>query len=1137
MTPHFEGRETEQNWLPREKSVMLLRRILRGNAPLDFSTSFVANIKALLDGILKVVNSLRTTVSTVGCLFVQDLAQTLGPAIDPWVEMLMQNMLKVCGALKKITSQNGNATVNAIVGNASYSSRILQHMWFAVTDKNVQPRLYVTNWLRTIMNTHAQAHRGLMEHNGGVDMLEKCIKKGLGDANPGVREAMRGTYWLFWKFWRDRAGEIMEGLDAKSQKLLEKDSNNPNIEHAAPATGGRPLKSAASARNTPSRPSLKETIAAQKRARLQAQKAAANTNNSTVNTGGSRPESALSNHSSNTRGTASTIASNSTGQSVPASAPAPTSSAKPTRPGQVRGNTVAATGMMTGTLSSAPLRPGARSKQQQQHSRPVTADLYDARNEQNGRSRGPSPSPSTQGQGQYPSSTRQGITPARKPREYVVSVGKQENVAPPTAAAAAAATAGETRPTNKPRRLDISALKAEGRQALVVAHAGNTRSPTVVMSPAPDDDVFMDGTGGVEMEREGSIIVPPAPLPPAPAELEREREKRRDEEGDVEMDDGVDAQREREEAINIPLPESSILSPAEPQEHQHGHDHGVETAQEPEDLHHHHHHHREPELQSPGTPRSPGGSVLMSMRGGTTTPPHRTSPQSQHHQLQHRSSRIPLSPRAIAGFSPAGVASRNPQPQPQPQYDDPVSPSPVRSHTGSRSGSGSSRSGVGMPVGASAGRPPLRSRGHITRQGIHAGQVPASASPRSMDASKRLTAVVSGVEGPEEVDDDADRMITSPSPKTRTGGADHTEHEQVSTPSPHHRRSQEDDAGARYVGIPRQASGQLQGVMRTPPPMGVARGSPFGQQRRQVSGNNIIVPQDQSQGQHQQIARSPIEKRRSMQQIYGQGQGQGQVKSPLGPSPLPLLNKKSRSKVLSVSNTEREARPEFRYEESDRDRQARDELKGRIRTLSPSSRDPQRAMKMMQSAMNKIAQGQDGVDLLSFRKLQSMIIYHDEDIFADEVFFDGFLTAICGALERPLPNAQDDSLFAMMSQAEQKKKSDKAQDMKKQYLNTIKVLSTMQPVFFAKRHVRVMSALVHVATLFEARDHIVSTIEAAMERIVERCDEVGVLDGVLDIVDREMSREEEQREENGTGNGNGNGLVHVHVEGSQGVRT
>lgn len=206
MLNHFEGRESEQNWVSREKAVLALRRLTRGNAPQDYSQHYLSGIKSLLDGILKAVNSLRTTLSTTGCLLLQDVARTCGPAIDPMVEVLMQNLIKLCAGMKKISAQNGNSTVDAILANVSYNIRLLQHISFACQDKNVQPRLFATGWLKTIIKKQAR-HKGSVEHGGGVDLIDKCIKKGLADANPGVRESMRSTFWVFHQFWPDRANE------------------------------------------------------------------------------------------------------------------------------------------------------------------------------------------------------------------------------------------------------------------------------------------------------------------------------------------------------------------------------------------------------------------------------------------------------------------------------------------------------------------------------------------------------------------------------------------------------------------------------------------------------------------------------------------------------------------------------------------------------------------------------------------------------------------------------------------------------------------------------------------------------------------------------------------------------------------
>jgi CLIP-associating protein 1/2 len=201
MAPPFEGRESEQNWLARDKNTTKLRRILMGNAPIEFPAAFIAGIKSLLDGILKVANTLRTTMSTNGCQLVQELAKTLGHAIDPWVEILLQSFIKMCAATKNIAAQNGNVTVDAIISNVSYNSRILQHVSFAVQDKNVQPRSFSAGWVKTLI----RKHKSHIEHSGGLDSLEKILRKGVTDANPKVREAYRSTYWTFALVWPQRA--------------------------------------------------------------------------------------------------------------------------------------------------------------------------------------------------------------------------------------------------------------------------------------------------------------------------------------------------------------------------------------------------------------------------------------------------------------------------------------------------------------------------------------------------------------------------------------------------------------------------------------------------------------------------------------------------------------------------------------------------------------------------------------------------------------------------------------------------------------------------------------------------------------------------------------------------------------------
>ncbi|KAJ5744703.1 Protein stu1 [Penicillium manginii] len=326
MAYWFEGKESEDNWMKREKSAIHLRRLTRGNAPHDFLQSFLQGIKSLLDGIFKVVHSLRTTLCSAGCLLIQDIAQICGPKIDGMVEIMMQNLMKLCGSLKKIAAQNGCATVDAVIGNVTFNIRILQHVHWASQDKNVQLRLSAPGWLRTLISRQSH-HKSTVEHGGGLDLIDKSLRKGLADANPGVREAVRSTFWTFFGVWPERANLILFDLDAKSRNLLEKDPSNPNASQAAPASAGK------SASGPAARSALKEAIAAKRRAANMA----------------SRPESAQPTFND----TKAPESSRPTARTVPTGAP-------------------------LSSLSSAPMRPAMKPRRAEIN-RPATADPYASR--------------------------------------------------------------------------------------------------------------------------------------------------------------------------------------------------------------------------------------------------------------------------------------------------------------------------------------------------------------------------------------------------------------------------------------------------------------------------------------------------------------------------------------------------------------------------------------------------------------------------------------------------------------------------------------------------------------------------------------------------------------------------------------
>ncbi|KAF2639559.1 ARM repeat-containing protein [Massarina eburnea CBS 473.64] len=366
MGPHFEGRESEHNWLHRDKSVTKLRRITKGNAPTDFHAAFVPGIKSLLDGILKVANSLRTTMSTNGCMLIQELAITIGPSMDPWVEICLQSFIKMCAATKNIAAQNGSTTVDAILSNVSYTNRLLQHVAFASQDKNVQPRCFSADWLKTLV----RKHRSHMDHGGGMETLEKVLKKGLTDPNPKVREAFRSTYWTFALVWPQKASAIYDTLEKREKTGLDKDPNNPNpslapSRNAVPAFSksvGAGAGAAGAARDA--RDALKAKIAEQRKAKLAAAK------------GGSvpeRPSSAQASYASPVKSQPAKSLGSRTASNVSSA-----SSTTPRPPSSVGGSTksIATNGtgsLMGGTARRPPMRP------KPEIHRPATADPYAVR--------------------------------------------------------------------------------------------------------------------------------------------------------------------------------------------------------------------------------------------------------------------------------------------------------------------------------------------------------------------------------------------------------------------------------------------------------------------------------------------------------------------------------------------------------------------------------------------------------------------------------------------------------------------------------------------------------------------------------------------------------------------------------------
>ncbi|CAG8447072.1 15409_t:CDS:10 [Acaulospora colombiana] len=236
----FQGKESEQNWTVRERNISRMRSLIRGNAFSNYPETFINGLKLFVDGLEKSLMSLRTTLSLASAGLVRDLAVHLGSAIDPFADNILADLIKMVSSTKKIVSQAAANTANDLLQHASYHHRLVTQLWHAMEEKNIQLRSHAIVFVRTVIISHGD-RRDAMERSGGAETLEKCVKKGLTDANPKVRETCREVFWTFYEVFPDRGERIMRNLEPAVKKQVERDRPK-NLQPISSPTSVNPAK-------------------------------------------------------------------------------------------------------------------------------------------------------------------------------------------------------------------------------------------------------------------------------------------------------------------------------------------------------------------------------------------------------------------------------------------------------------------------------------------------------------------------------------------------------------------------------------------------------------------------------------------------------------------------------------------------------------------------------------------------------------------------------------------------------------------------------------------------------------------------------------------------------------------------------
>ncbi|KAF7331912.1 hypothetical protein MKEN_00071500 [Mycena kentingensis (nom. inval.)] len=244
MHKPFDGKETEHNWADRDRAVMRVRGMIKGEVHLRFTDTFMATMKEFIPMSFKTLASLRTTVATSTCSLYMEMAAALGTSLDPFCDPFFTNLLKMAGFTKKLTAQQSQAALSSLIEHTSSPPRILLPLlWTCFQDKTVQTRSYAIIHLKQYLELHGHRSKHAIESSGGLDIIEKALKKMLVDPNVATRETARSCFWVFDGIWRERGLVILGGLDAAARKQLEKACPNPDVAAAVlPPTTPKPAK-------------------------------------------------------------------------------------------------------------------------------------------------------------------------------------------------------------------------------------------------------------------------------------------------------------------------------------------------------------------------------------------------------------------------------------------------------------------------------------------------------------------------------------------------------------------------------------------------------------------------------------------------------------------------------------------------------------------------------------------------------------------------------------------------------------------------------------------------------------------------------------------------------------------------------
>jgi hypothetical protein len=135
----------------------------------------------------------------------------LGSDFDAVAECLVPAVMRLLAQSKRIAISMGASCLSKIIEKTTFNYRVFERIIVGVSDKNSNMREHCLTLARLAVMKALESSSSLayFQRVGGVEAIERCLFKSLGDAAFAVREKSRLLYQLYQQQWPDRVDRFL----------------------------------------------------------------------------------------------------------------------------------------------------------------------------------------------------------------------------------------------------------------------------------------------------------------------------------------------------------------------------------------------------------------------------------------------------------------------------------------------------------------------------------------------------------------------------------------------------------------------------------------------------------------------------------------------------------------------------------------------------------------------------------------------------------------------------------------------------------------------------------------------------------------------------------------------------------------